>query len=335
MISSLRITDLGPIASAEYTFDPRLTLLTGDSFSGKTFVLNALFFGLTGSFPCDRIPLLTAGVLPIQPEGGVEAVVRTEFGTADGNISIERTFGGRLCVAEPLHQEAASLVILARADGSVLIADPCGENGDDLNPRLGFRFLTFEELVDGKLVGTSCSPHGLVNEFVLWSMLRPDLFRASEDLVRDLFPADCPTVFGGILDGTRESVRRLPTVRRRITGHDGRQIETEVPMTVLPLGRQRWLALAYAIVLCADRHRRAAARFGIDPLPRLTLLIDEPEAHCSARDAAGILPALRTALDRFETYPEIQVVAASSSESVLAGLEKSGVPFGRIDMKPL
>lgn len=50
MIRHLLLTDVGPVRSAEFAFGSRLNLLTGDNGLGKTFVLDAVWAVLTGTW---------------------------------------------------------------------------------------------------------------------------------------------------------------------------------------------------------------------------------------------------------------------------------------------
>lgn len=74
MIKSLHLTNAGPFAAIELTSGARLSLITGGSELGKSFISNALWWALTRQWPAVVNPALASG-MPALPRMAGQAQV--------------------------------------------------------------------------------------------------------------------------------------------------------------------------------------------------------------------------------------------------------------------
>ena len=73
MIRRLKLRDVGPARDLEFTFSPRLNVLTGDNGLGKTFVLDVVWWALTTTWAGEK-------AFPFRPLDGIPGA-----GRADGS----------------------------------------------------------------------------------------------------------------------------------------------------------------------------------------------------------------------------------------------------------
>jgi hypothetical protein len=120
-VSRIVTTCVGPAPLLEVPFQPRLNLLIGDNSLGKTFILEVLWWALTGAWSDPR--------LPARPP------TRSRNGRIVSTASIRAEAGGHSLVGEYNQTKmlwskkgtrslAPGLTIYAKSDGSVSVWDP-------------------------------------------------------------------------------------------------------------------------------------------------------------------------------------------------------------------
>ena len=124
MLEHLRLRNVGPAPGMELAYRRSVNLLTGDNGLGKTFVMDAAWWVLTGHWPHDVNPRLTVG-FPARP-GDMEAsaTIEARVGAAANARAITGEWSQ---VQERWLRSAAggeSLVVYAHADGSMSVWDP-------------------------------------------------------------------------------------------------------------------------------------------------------------------------------------------------------------------
>lgn len=274
----------------------RMTLLVGDNSTGKSVVLDALWWALTGSWTRDTHPLVPA------PAANGSAKIGLRF--ADGGEHHAR-FDPKLerWQRPEAWKGAEALVVYARIDGGYSVYEPV--HGAALR-------LSADEVFDGQRVDGASICNGLIEDVANWQMRLRGLFDAMNRSLSALSPPGEPLVFG---DPERASV------------HDAREIPTvalpygRIPVTQASASVKRIASLAYAL-LWAWREHQETAKLAHEPTARnVVVLIDEIEAHLHPAWQRCVLPGLLAALEETSREVSVQAVVVTHSPLVLASAE--------------
>jgi DNA repair protein RecN (Recombination protein N) len=84
VLRELRVRDLALVAESRVRFEPGLNLLTGETGSGKSLIVDALGLALGARGGADQVR-----------HGAVRATVEATFGSGDGAMTLERDIGKR------------------------------------------------------------------------------------------------------------------------------------------------------------------------------------------------------------------------------------------------
>jgi hypothetical protein len=313
-LTRIEIHNVGPARDMAIEPAARLTVLLGDNSAGKTFAIDILWWGLTGTWPNPELP---ARPRPANGKG---------THGAKGAPSIVVVAGNRRGASnyDALHERwtkpfepppARGLTVYARVDGGFSIWDPVrnakpAEPGElDLSAGYHFSHDDLWKGVRGPDRMTSIC-HGILEDAVLWRSEQRDAFALLEKALAGLSPPGESIQLGLPQRFAQREDRKLPTL-------------------VMPWGPvfavhasaavKRVLGLAYALVWGWINYREAAALAGVAPLPHVVMLIDEIEAHLHPKWQRTILPALLKIADAFEV--EVQIVVSTHAPTVLASLE--------------
>jgi hypothetical protein len=293
---------------------PRINVLTGDNSLGKTLVLDAAWWALTGSW---------AGQ-PARPARRRKKKGATTKAAPPGRITARAGQRNLTALYEARHElwtGAAplghGLVLYARIDGGFSIWDPIRNTPpaqeDEPDLQKGYHF-TQEELWKGKTDERTgmrlCD--GFINDAVHWRSERPDAFAMLEKALLALSPPDEPMRFG------------LPKPFRI-------KDPLDYPTLDLPYGAvfaqhasaavKRILGLCYALVWAVSSARRSAAVAEQAPLQHVTFLIDEVEAHLHPKWQRQIMGALLQVVETIGLTANVQILCTTHAPLILASLE--------------
>lgn len=308
-LHKLEIIDVGPSAYLSVELTPRVNLIAGDNGVGKTFVLDVLWWCLTGTWP--------------QPEHAawpsLEARDREpKIRVTDANGESSSSVFDRTNEAWPRPTgwpPTLAPVVYVRLDGFSLW-DPLRNRGTGAAAAYHFASL-WDRLVDDS--GTLLC-NGLIDDWRDWSQ-RDDksLFEKFFGVVKAIMPeGEGPTPHGGpepagFVKLSKRSAARVPQIRLRYG---------DVPIEHLSAGMKRILGIAYLLIWAWDEHIQAAKLEGTAPATQIVLLIDEVEAHLHPKWQRMLLPALLKATGGLsEEHLSVQVVATTHSPLVAASLE--------------
>lgn len=316
MLEHLELRDVGPTSSLRLSFAPRLNVFAGGNGLGKTFVLDAAFWALTGSW---------AG-LPAAPRRGAGTSARiacTSHGTG-GRREIESIFDS----AEqewkrppPRTSGAPGLVLYVRGDGGFSLWDDLRAPGDysaassrrDRAPSFQF---TASEVFDGITTEgpePSVVCNGLIRDWVLWQLQRNAAFETLTRVLEGLSPRPGETL-------------RMGPATTRLSVRDVREIPTldfgygPVAVVHASTGIRRILSLAYLLVWALREHAVAADLKNAAPAQSLLVLIDEVEAHLHPEWQFVVVPALLRALRDLEPTLDVQMIATTHAPHVIASV---------------
>lgn len=308
MLEGLKLEGVGPSPRMEFSFAPRLNLLTGDNGLGKTFVLDLAWWALTSgqSEPPPALPRKDwAG------PANVEAVVGRHDG---GRVFIEETIP--FLGARPISWGNQAITLYARVDGSFSLWDPIRNNPawQSHPPSMLFSYdFSQEELWNGLEDEERVWCNGLIRDWVSWQLKRSEAFERLQRVLRVLSPGEHEPLTPG--EPTRISindVRDIPTLAMPYG---------LVPLTHASAAVKRIVGLAYLLVWAWEEHKRAAELVRQKPTHSIVLLFDELEAHLHPRWQRLILPSLLAVVRELRPDVLVQLLAVTHAPMLLASIE--------------
>ena len=304
-LTSLRLCDVGPAKEFYLEFGKRLTLIAGDNGLGKSFLLDAAWWALTGTW-AGRPAYPFASARTTTPR--IEYKIQNSTGR---EVTGESEFRWKFQTWHHLSTKPSvtALSIYARVDGSFAVADETRGQLQADGPK-PLSLFTEREIWEGK----AGEIEGLVRDWVTWQlssdtsqfvMLSEVLEHLSPDDVGPLVPSDPIRIAG--------DPRMIPTVRH---------VYGDVPVLFASAGVQRVLLLAYLIIWSWQEHLLASQQTGTDPQSKMVIVIDELEAHLHPKWQRLVLPGLMSLGKFLSEDLEIQVIAATHSPMIIASVEE-------------
>ena len=303
-LTSLQLIDIGPAREMQLDFGERLTLIAGDNGLGKSFLLDAAWWALTGTW---------AGrpAYPFQSVHRGRPRIKyslQQFG--DRQIIHESEFSWQNYSWTPVDGQSAvaAVSIYSRFNGAFAIADEIRGRLHEGGPR-PVNVFTVEDVWDGK----AGDIEGLTRDWLSWQlsddrrafdMLARVLEHLSPDDIGPLVPSKPVRIPG--------KLKMIPTIRHAYG---------DVPVIFTSAGVQRVLLLAYLIIWTWQEHLLASEQLGTPPQRKLVIIVDELEAHLHPKWQRLVLPSLMSIGKLLSDELEVQVIAATHSPMVLASME--------------
>lgn len=319
MLQHLQTKDVGPAREMDLSLGSRLNVLTGDNGLGKSFVLDLIWWLLTGRF-AGTPALPSDGAPEVTYEGTPNERGKAVFHFAHQAWSWENVEGRgpRGSVIYLGAERVAAFVLYRNSFPNAVLDFPVPDDAHIQEPNA----FVFEghELWDGKndLSGRPVC-NGLIRDWVNWMRSRLLIQPAPFDLLERILEALSP-------DDSEKLVAGPP---RRVTIGDSREIPTlitpwaskPVPVTLASAGIRRILELAYLLVWTWQEHQQIAELLH-QPLQReIFLLVDEPETHLHPRWQQRILPALMRIAEVLDEGLKLQLFVTTHSPITLASVE--------------
>ncbi len=317
-ISYLGLREIGPATAFHYQPSDRLNIITGDNSLGKTFILESIWWALTGGWL--GLPVLPRKNVP-KNKPLISFRIRT-MGGKDRRYEAKYNWDRQGWVSPKNREFLPGLVIYARYDGSFAVWDPARTyqvEGFGLVPPKGYIFLSNTEIWEGLPKEgdggrTQWVCNGLLRDWVTWqtSVRFADHFASLVACLKTLSPDPLEPL------GPAEPTR-LPL--------DSREIPTlmlpygEVPVLHTSAGIQRVIGLCYIMVWAWHEHLMHSEMIRRPPQRRLVLLIDEVEAHLHPRWQRVIVPGLMEAIQELSLALTPQIHLATHSPMVMASAE--------------
>ena len=303
-LKALKLSDIGPAKNFELEFGERLTLIAGDNGLGKSFLLDAAWWAITGEWAeSPAFPFVKARTK--KPKISFE-IRTTNQNTLIGNSEFD--WSNHSWVSSENRPSVSALCIYSRVDGSFAINDQMRAKLS-VGPQAGLNSFSNSDVWDGK----AGQIEGLIRDWVNWQLgTETDAFAMLVRVLEHLSPEDL-----GVLE---------PGEPRRIPG-DPRKIPTikhpygEVPILFSSAGVKRILALAYLVIWGWQEHLVASQQLGEEPLKKMVIIVDELEAHLHPKWQRIVLLAWMTIGKLLSEDLEVQIIAATHSPMVLASIE--------------
>ena len=327
MIEHLKLDNVGPAPEMVLDFAPRVNLLTGDNGLGKSFLLDVVWWALTGRWPKEVNRRMTSGY-PARPHDAavaatISAVLRGRTGFAPFSAVYERR--DQTWKRNPGRPAIPGIAVYAHADGSFSVWDPArnywSQPGDaTLKERRPAYVFTEAEVWDGlrDTVDERSVPvcNGLLHDWSRWIQADDDNAKAMASVLRALSP------------GLESAQAIEPGAPMRLSVYDAREIPSivtnyagQVPIIHASSGIRRIVALAYMLIWTWSEHQVASELRGDELCRQLVMLFDEVESHLHPRWQRSILKALRDVGSVLQDSIKVQLVVATHSPLVLASAE--------------
>lgn len=327
MLRALELVEVGPAPALRLELGRRLNVMTGDNGLGKSFVLDVIWWVLSGTWAGN----------PAWPLGGATAPEVSY--TLDGGIGNTSWFRFESQEWSAVGTRPRAIVVYARADGSFALWDPARNlEPEDYRREIGAKhtylhatsgsirrppayFFDPDEIMDGKLHEGKSVCNGLIRDWVSWQEKKPETqggraFQHLCEVLEQLSPSPkggAETILPGkpvrlFVDDTRE----FPTID---TGYG------EVPVIHASAGMRRIISLAYLIVWAWHEHIEASRLLKQEPVSELVFLMDEVENHLHPEWQRRITPALLRVLAALAPSMSVQAHMTTHAPMVLASLE--------------
>jgi len=339
-LSNVCIKGVGPAVELEIEPGRRLTLIVGDNGLGKSFILDAAWWALTGTWAGLPIyPSTTlAGTwarLPIYPSTTLAdtwAELPIHLSTMFPiNPQISYVFTGSTSVKTKYtttfnykkyewsqtknRSSVTGLSVYARVDGSFAIWDPARHH--DSFSEYNKSNISNEEAWNG----APGRIEGLIRDWVRWQNdSSGSIFKAFCQVLKALSPPDLGTIEPGEPVRIPGDLRQIPTIQH---------LYGSVPITCAAAGVKRVITLAYLIVWAWTEHKISSEQKSETPQRSMVVLVDELEAHLHPKWQRLFLPALLTISAILSNSPdpsdknslEIQLIVSTHSPLVMASAE--------------
>lgn len=316
---SLKLLHIGPAKEFHYKPAERLNIITGDNSLGKTFILECIWWALTGEW-LDQPVFPRRNVEKNKPK--IEFSISTEDGSPE-SFSVSYDWDTQKWKTPAQRRVLPGLVIYARFDGSFAIWDPARAaqiRADESWNGPQHIFLSRKGIWDGASADDRVGRerrlcNGLLRDWVSWQTggaRYREHYHALVSCLKLLSPSrDEPLTPG---DPTRVPLESLeiPTLKMPYG---------LVPVTTASAGVQRTIALAYVMVWAWQEHKANSDLIRRPPQKRLVMIIDEVEAHLHPRWQRVIVPALMNSVAEMSSTVKPQIHLATHSPLVMASSE--------------
>lgn len=320
MLKELKLINLGPAATMELEFSPRLNLFTGDNGLGKSFLLDTIWSSMTGNWPAEVNPRLTSSRMALPNDKKLDATIQLTAATTDGEQTEMRQFDHNTQSWSGLqdHISTSGIIIYAMSDDCFAVWD--SERNHWGNPKKAVDqpdacVFTAKEVWDGLQTQDGnwlCS--GIIRDWADWQKENGPAFQNLAAILRRLSQNTDEQLEPGAL--TRISLtdaRDMPTIKVRYG--------LEVPIPRASAGIRRIITLAYLLVWCWEEHLKTIKLKGVEPEAQVTFLFDDVESHLHPHWQRTLVPALLEVMQPLAEDAKVQLFATTHSPLVMASIE--------------
>ena len=312
MITELKLKGVGSAPQFNLELADRLNIFTGDNGLGKTFLLDVVWYCLTGTWIDNpEFPQLNEN-----PPGISYRFINQINGNS---VMVESYFDFEQqkwrYIAFPVLPK--SLVIYARVDGGFSVFDTARNvstayNSRNVSTAYNFSQYTLWNGLKGEQNKVLCN--GLIQDWVKWQN-QPDrtTFQLLSRVIEKLSPHPNEWMEPGEpMRVSVEDVRDIPTIKMPYG---------TVPVIHASAGMKRILGLAYLLVWTWYEHLQASKLRKRQPTDQIILLMDEVESHLHPQWQRSIMPAVLEVAKGLQAQMKIQSFVTTHSPLVLASFE--------------
>ncbi len=312
MLKELHLKGVGPADQFDLECADRLNILTGDNGLGKSFLLDIIWWCVTGRIEKNTTivheeamenPEISYHFLI--PETNKIENIKSQFKYSKQS-SKRRWMTTHASVPFLLRN---TLAVYIRVDGgiSVLIY------GDNRSSHHRFINFSFSEVWDGRRTKNNVSCYGLIDDWIKWQN-QPDQtnFQLLSEVINQLSATDETIEIGEPTRISLNDIRDIPTIK---LPYD------TIPITHASAGMKRILGLAYILVWMQSENLIISKMLKQEPAHQLIFLIDEVESHLHPRWQRSIVPAILQVVKKLQQKIDVQAFITTHSPLVLASVE--------------
>ncbi|WP_395830572.1 AAA family ATPase [Elstera sp.] len=329
MLKKLSLKGVGPAPEMEVEFAERLTVITGDNGLGKSFILDAVWFALTGKpFGEEILPTeaeensislefkkvsesSTINTIVYKP--GLDDESGDSWGALGKFVLKNQKFPtlylgceGRIGVYEPFRR--ATKLAFSSVYGLDSLKN--GLRKEDFNIN------NIEVNIGGVRERENLIRiNGYIYDLMIWFKDKSEPYHQMQDALKYL--SSEAQEFLSLSPPSRINIQDLREIPHIVTSSG------VTPITHASAGVQRIVSLAYIIVWLWQEHKLVAKLTKKTPARNLVLLIDEIETHLHPKWQRKILAAVlevAKAITEDEGF-QVQVICTTHSPIVLTGIE--------------
>ncbi|MGE3650798.1 MAG: AAA family ATPase, partial [Reyranellaceae bacterium] len=315
----------GPGGRLSYDSASRLNVITGDNSLGKTFLLDSVWWSLTGEWSG---PYAAA---PNPHDGKQEASLTFQLRDAERetrSYDFVARYEPRQNVWKRRDDHYFSGVgIYSRSDGNFAVWDS-ERHFPPVRPAYSLtegvrhhEVMSRRELWDGLEGLSPAGPkvvvcNGLLQDWVQWQRAPANYgprFESFSRIVDELFPGDDESVAIAEPERIAGDARDLPALMMPYG---------KVPIVLASAAVQRVLTLAYLITWAWYEHLDALKIAGKRTRANMLVIVDEIEAHLHPKWQRTILPSLLSVVQSLVGRGQKQMHVATHSPMVMTSLEQ-------------
>ncbi len=313
ILRSLMLQGVGPARTLSFEPAERLSLITGDNGLGKTFLLECVWWALTGNW-AEQTAYPRSDSKRVEPK--ISFLIAGENKSRPTVGSYDRLSG--IWTLPKKRPAIPGLVVYARVDGSFAVWDPMmnrhllEEDGETVRTS---RYLVLSREQIWK--GSEKKIAGLLYDWVFWQ-LRSDkqsAFSTLQKILQRLSPKNFVLEPGTPVRVPGYEVE-VPTLKHSYG---------EVPIVFESAGVRRIITLAYLLVWVWNEHKIYSEIARRPRVSNLVILMDEIEAHLHPQWQRSVLPALlevgKDLEEGSEEWLQVQFMVATHSPFVAASVE--------------
>ena len=314
----LQLREIGPARELVYEPSQRVNLITGNNSLGKTFLLESMWWALTGNwleFPAEPHRTV-AKKIP-----NISFTLSTET-RRDQNFSSSYNWDKQQWVVNPARTRLPGLAVYSRFDGSIAVWDPARaqlEAARSPTASPGQVFLSRDQVWHGSARPNGAEGsrvcNGLLSDWILWQTggeRYQSQYSAFITSLKELSPSESEPLRPSEPTRFPLDARVIPTLQMPYGS---------VPILHASAAVQRIVALAYMLVWAWHEHLISCELIRQAPQRRLVLIVDEIEAHLHPLWQRLIAPALIRVADALSHAVAPQLHIATHSPLVLASIE--------------
>jgi predicted ATPase len=309
-LSSIHFKNIPPFHNINVNIADRLNLFTGDNGLGKTLLLEAAWWGLSGKWVDDSVPNFNQNDKESSIKFGLTIGQKDRYITIKNDPSQEEWIIDKF----PNNIETG-LAIYQRVDGSVGVFDSSRKQNSSL---------TFDnqQLWDGYSIKQASKNihicNGLIQDWSFWQTSDEESFTLFKEILTILSPpgldeGDLGVMSPGKLVRMPGDSRLIPTIKHSYG---------DIPITIASAAVKRVLSLAYLIYWSWKEQLEQAKLNSRKPQRQLIILVDEVEAHLHPKWQRLILPAILKVIQLLtKERLGVQILVTTHSPLVMASIE--------------
>jgi AAA15 family ATPase/GTPase len=314
MLKELHLKGVGPADQFDLECADRLNILTGDNGLGKSFLLDIIWWCVTGRI---ENPTIVSEEMIDNPEISYHFLIpeTNKIESIKSQFKYSKKFSQRRWISTDANVPLVfrnTLAVYIRVDGGISVFISGDKNIINNNRFIDFSFSS-SEVWNGRRTKNNVSCYGLIDDWIKWQN-QPDQtnFQLLSEVINQLSATDETIEIGKPTRISLNDIREIPTIK---LPYD------TIPITHASAGMKRILSLAYILVWMQSENRIISKMLKQEPAHQLIFLMDEVESHLHPRWQRIIVPAILKVIEKLQQKIDVQAFITTHSPLVLASIE--------------